>query len=205
MTGTVLEEGLRGAGGYLLERRQRALHARTTIRSGERATRDIVSRAIYAEMRAGRDDAQRRRLHLAWATSARTTVREGIQGHGRALRRLRLRPRRRPGRSRADRALHDGRRRIRGRLHDGAAGPLRRGRGLGRRARREPPGRQRRGELDRVRRHRRATPWRAGSNAKARSREPDAAALERRVARARAPLGRPAGDLERDPRSDCTT
>jgi fumarate reductase flavoprotein subunit len=53
MTGTVLEEGLRGAGGYLLdgdgERFMQNYDA-----DGERATRDIVSRAIYAEMRAGR-------------------------------------------------------------------------------------------------------------------------------------------------------
>ncbi len=53
MTGTVLEEGLRGAGGHLLngahERFMEGYDAR-----GERATRDVVSRAIYAEMRAGR-------------------------------------------------------------------------------------------------------------------------------------------------------
>jgi fumarate reductase flavoprotein subunit len=53
MTGTVLEEGLRGAGGYLLgadgERFMQHYDARS-----ERATRDIVSRAIDAEMRAGR-------------------------------------------------------------------------------------------------------------------------------------------------------
>ncbi len=53
MTGTVLEEGLRGAGGHLLngagERFMLDYHER-----GERATRDVVSRGIYAEMRAGR-------------------------------------------------------------------------------------------------------------------------------------------------------
>ena len=45
MTGTVLEEGLRGAGGHLLNGAQRALHGATTTRELERATRDFVSRA----------------------------------------------------------------------------------------------------------------------------------------------------------------
>ncbi len=52
MTGTVLEEGLRGAGGYLLNgAKERFMLAIDP--AGERATRDIVSRGIYAEMRAG--------------------------------------------------------------------------------------------------------------------------------------------------------
>ena len=52
MTGTVLEEGLRGAGGHLLN----GAGARFLERhpQAERATRDIVSRAIAEELRAGR-------------------------------------------------------------------------------------------------------------------------------------------------------
>jgi fumarate reductase flavoprotein subunit len=53
MTGTVLEEGLRGSGGYLLNG---AMHRFMGDYDShlERATRDVVSRAMYAEMRAGR-------------------------------------------------------------------------------------------------------------------------------------------------------
>ncbi|MEM7525270.1 MAG: FAD-binding protein, partial [Pseudomonadota bacterium] len=50
MTGTVLEEGLRGAGGHLLN----GAGARFMFdydAKGERATRDVVSRGIYDEMR----------------------------------------------------------------------------------------------------------------------------------------------------------
>jgi len=50
MTGTVLEEGLRGAGGQLISHAgQRFMFDYDT--KGERATRDVVSRGIYAEMR----------------------------------------------------------------------------------------------------------------------------------------------------------
>ncbi len=53
MTGTVLEEGLRGAGGHLLNGAGERFMLGVDPR-GERATRDVVSRGIYAEMRAGR-------------------------------------------------------------------------------------------------------------------------------------------------------
>jgi fumarate reductase flavoprotein subunit len=53
ITGTIIEEGLRGSGGHLLdaagERFMLALDPRA-----ERATRDIVSRAMYERMREGR-------------------------------------------------------------------------------------------------------------------------------------------------------
>ena len=50
MTGTVLEEGLRGAGGVLLNSYDhRFMFDYDAL--GERATRDVVSRAIYSEMR----------------------------------------------------------------------------------------------------------------------------------------------------------
>lgn len=50
MTGTVLEEGLRGAGGRLLNGAENRFMFDYDPR-GERATRDVVSRGIYAEMR----------------------------------------------------------------------------------------------------------------------------------------------------------
>jgi len=53
MTGTVLEEGLRGSGGHLLNGLGQRFMAGRDPRA-ERATRDFVSRCIYEEMRAGR-------------------------------------------------------------------------------------------------------------------------------------------------------
>ena len=53
MTGTVLEEGLRGSGGHLLNGAMHRFMGDYDPKL-ERATRDVVSRAIYEEMRAGR-------------------------------------------------------------------------------------------------------------------------------------------------------
>ncbi len=52
MTGTVLEEGLRGAGGYLTDSANKRFLFDYDAR-GERATRDIVSRAIMDRIRKG--------------------------------------------------------------------------------------------------------------------------------------------------------
>jgi fumarate reductase flavoprotein subunit len=52
MTGTVLEEGLRGSGGYLLDAAKQRFMPRYD-RLGERATRDVVSRSMFLEMRKG--------------------------------------------------------------------------------------------------------------------------------------------------------
>jgi len=53
LTGTIIEEGLRGSGGHLLDGAEdRFMHRYDP--KGERATRDIVSRAMFEEMYAGR-------------------------------------------------------------------------------------------------------------------------------------------------------
>lgn len=52
ITGTIIEEGLRGYGGYLLGGDKERFMSRYDDRA-ERATRDIVSRAMYSEMRDG--------------------------------------------------------------------------------------------------------------------------------------------------------
>ena len=187
MTGTVLEEGLRGAGGHLLNGAQRALHGRLRPQAASGPRAIIVSRAIYAEMRAGRTTPQRRRLHQDGPSRAREG-RQAVQGHGGALRRLRLRPGRRPGRGGADRALLHGRAGVRGRHLDRAARPVRGRRGCRRRARRQPARRQRRRQLHRVRRHRRRDDGRLDRGQSPAIAQPDEELIEAEMARAQHPF-----------------
>jgi fumarate reductase flavoprotein subunit len=78
MTGTIIEEGLRGAGGYLLDGAQKRFMFDYDPR-GERATRDIVSRAMFSEMRAGRTTPQGG-LYIAMGHLGPEKVRKQFKG-----------------------------------------------------------------------------------------------------------------------------
>ncbi len=93
MTGTVLEEGLRGSGGYLLNGAKERFMA-SYDPALERATRDVVSRSIYAEMKAGRTTPNGG-VFITMAHLGPENVAKAVQRHGRSLSGLRLRSRRR--------------------------------------------------------------------------------------------------------------
>ena len=78
MTGTVLEEGLRGAGGYLLNGAQERFMQQYDPK-GERATRDVVSRAMYNEMRKGKTTPHGG-LYIAMAHLGPEVVRKAFKG-----------------------------------------------------------------------------------------------------------------------------
>ncbi|MBW3096447.1 L-aspartate oxidase [Pseudohoeflea coraliihabitans] len=78
MTGTVLEEGLRGAGGHLLNGNGHRFMF-DHDRLGERATRDVVSRGIYAEMRKS-NQAPHRGMFISMAHLGPDLVRQKFKG-----------------------------------------------------------------------------------------------------------------------------
>ena len=78
MTGTVLEEGLRGAGGHLINHAGQRFMFDYDDR-GERATRDVVSRGIYAEMRKNNNPEQEG-VFISMAHLGPDTVRKKFKG-----------------------------------------------------------------------------------------------------------------------------
>jgi succinate dehydrogenase / fumarate reductase flavoprotein subunit/fumarate reductase flavoprotein subunit len=122
MTGALLEEGLRGAGGQLRNGLGERFMARYDPVRLERSTRDLVSRASFLEVTARHT--QRRRLDRRLAPRRRGG-RAQFPRDGATLPRLRPRPRARAPRGRSDGAFHDGRRRRRSGLSDGHGRPLR--------------------------------------------------------------------------------
>ncbi len=78
ITGTIIEEGLRGFGGHLLSGGGRRFMHKYDER-GERATRDIVSRAMLTEMRAG-DTAPHGGLYITMRHLDGARVAENFKG-----------------------------------------------------------------------------------------------------------------------------
>ncbi len=78
MTGTVLEEGLRGSGGHLLNgAKERFMPQYDPM--AERATRDIVSRAMFAEIKKGKTTPHGG-LYVSMAHLGRDRVRKEFKG-----------------------------------------------------------------------------------------------------------------------------
>ena len=78
MTGTVLEEGLRGSGGHLLNGAKRRFMPEYDAKA-ERATRDIVSRAMFSEIRKG-NTSPNGGLYIAMAHLGPERVRREFKG-----------------------------------------------------------------------------------------------------------------------------
>jgi fumarate reductase flavoprotein subunit len=78
MTGTVLEEGLRGSGGYLLTGSKERFMPRYDAKA-ERATRDVVSRAMFSEMKKG-NTTPHGGLYISMAHLGAAEVRKQFKG-----------------------------------------------------------------------------------------------------------------------------
>ena len=194
MTGTVLEEGLRGAGGHLLDGAQRAVHGRLRPEARAGHPRCRLARHLCRDARRPHHP-QRRRLHQdgasgarqacesssrAWWSAAPTAASTWPAASWRWCRRRTI--------SWAGSFA--------GWIPQPSCRAVRRRRGCQRHARRQPAGRQRRRQLDRVRRHRRGDDGRLGGG-QCGAPPADEDVIEAEMARAHVPFGRKGGDINR--------
>ena len=112
MTGALLEEGLRGAGGHLRNGRGERFMARYDAARMERSTRDLVARASFLEVAEGRGTPNGG-VWIDVSHLGADVVERNFRGMVRRCRDFGRDLARRPGRGGADHALPHGRRRDR--------------------------------------------------------------------------------------------